>query len=193
MTYLFPQECTSSILFQRTAPLGASAQNDGLGCSSAHQGIRRCLGAPVLPSAGRALLVEFFFDSVYELWVLLCVEPNTVHVPCTPRKHTPDTRMQTQMPTRHPLHMNHTHTADAHRHTHTCRHICHTYHIHHANMPDTSHTRTHHTYRHISDTHYTHITRLHTHITHAAQASCTRKHMPQTPHTHHLNTHANTH
>lgn len=57
-------------------------------------------------------------------------------------------------------------------------------------MPDTSHTQTHHTYRHISDTHYTHITRLHTHITHAAQASCTCKHMPQTPHTHHLNTHA---
>lgn len=190
VTYLFPQECSSSILFQRTAPLGASTQNDDLGCSSTHQRIRGCLGAPVLPLAGWAVLVEFLCDSIYELQVLLCVEPNTrTRALHTMQTHTPDTHMQTQMPTHHTLHTNHAHTADAHRHTDACRHIRHTYHRHRTNMPDTSHTQTHHTCKHICDTHYTHITQSHTHITPAAQAYCTRKHVSQTPHAHHLNTH----
>lgn len=124
VTYLFPQECTSSILFQRTAPLGASAQNDGLGCSSAHQGIRRCLGAPVLPSAGRALLVEFFFDSVYELWVLLCVEPNT----CTRALYTTQTQTRhtyadTDAYTSSTSHEPHTHSRRTQTHTHVQTHM----------------------------------------------------------------------
>lgn len=165
MTYLFPQECTSSILFQRTAPLGASAQNDGLGCSSAHQGIRRCLGAPVLPSAGRALLVEFFFDSVYELWVLLYFEPNTcTRALYTTQTHTRHTYADTDAYTSYTSHEPHTHSRRTQTHTRADTYAIHTIYI--MQTCQIHHTHEHTTHIDTSAIHTIHTSHDCTHTSH---------------------------
>lgn len=133
----------------RTAPLQASAQNDGLGCSHSHCIIWRCLGAPVLSSAGWAVPVESPCDSFYELQVFGVKHMYICHIHHT-NSHTRDTWTHADTYAIHTIHITQTHCTYEHIYDAHWTDVTHrTPHMPHKHTAHVSTYVTHSTYHHL--------------------------------------------